>query len=127
MLLVGLRSTMTRLAWTLIWFVAIGLTIAHAQTCCDSEQQSFGFQDAQQGLIPMPNGGALLMPITPNAYGLGLNSDATGRAFIWRPEGSHSTFSDPTLQVKPNAYGLGIGMDQYGRPVRACPLGWSPC
>lgn len=71
----------------------------------------------------------LLSPYTPNAYGPGLNMDATGRPFMWQPQGGGTGFHDPTLQVKPDAYGLGVGMDQYGRPVRpACPPGWvGPC
>jgi len=71
----------------------------------------------------------LLSPYTQNAYGPGLNMDATGRPFIWQPQWGGTGFPDPTLQVKPDAYGLGVGMDQYGRPVRpACPPGWAgPC
>lgn len=71
----------------------------------------------------------LLSPYKPNAYGPGLNMDATGRPFMWQPQWGGTGFPDPTLQVKPNAYGLGVGMDQYGRPVRpACPPGWvGPC
>jgi len=71
----------------------------------------------------------LLSPYTPNAYGPGMNMDATGRPFMWQPQWGGTGFPDPTLQVKPDAYGLGIGMDQYGRPVRpTCPPGWAgPC
>jgi len=122
---------MTR--WFLVFLIVLAIsTVTHAQVCCDSgqQQQSFGFQQNQQsGLIPTPNGGALFTPITPNAYGPGLNSDATGRPFVWTLQGSHSAVPDPTLRVKPNAYGPGVGMDQYGRPVRpACPHGWAgPC
>lgn len=126
---------MTR--WLSILLVILATsTVTHAQVCCDNmnsgqqQQQSFGFQQSQQpGLIPMPNGGALFGPITPNAYGPGLNMDATGRPFRWQPEGGGTGFPDPTLQVNPNAYGPGIGMDQYGRPVSpACPPGWAgPC
>lgn len=109
-------------------------TVTHAQVCCDkmdSDQYRHPFeiqQSQQPGLIPTPNGGALFEPITPNAYGPGLNSDATGRPFIWT-QGSRSTIPDPTLQVTPNGYGLGIGMDQYGRPIQpACQPGWAgPC
>ncbi len=70
-------------------------------------------------------GGPFLGPYTPNAYGPGMNADATGRPFVWQPD-----FGGPELgQVKPNAYGPGIGMDATGRPVRpACPPGWAgPC
>jgi hypothetical protein len=93
-----------------------------SQTQSDQQQYSV-FQQPQQ-LIPTPGGRALLGPITPNAYGPGLNSDATGRPFIWKPQFGGSGYPDPTLRVQPNAYGPGIGMDQYGRPVRpACPPG----
>jgi hypothetical protein len=60
-----------------------------------------------------------LGPYRPNAYGPGINSDATGRPFVWQPDQGPR---DPSGQVRPDAYGPGIGMDQYGRPVRAaCP------
>jgi hypothetical protein len=62
---------------------------------------------------------------TPNAYGPGINSDATGRPFIWQPD-----FGGPALgPIRPNVYGPGIGSDATGRPVRpACPPGWvGPC
>jgi hypothetical protein len=70
-----------------------------------------------------------LSPYQPNAYGPGINSDATGRPFTWQPQGPGPQSFDPFLKVKPDAYGLGVGMDQYGRPVRpACPPGWlGPC
>jgi hypothetical protein len=79
----------------------------------------------QAGLL----GRGFLGPYTPNAYGPGMNADATGRPFIWQPQRGGTGFPDPTLQVKPDAYGQGVGMDQYGRPVRpACPPGWAgPC
>ena len=89
-----------------------------------SDQQQYSVFQQPQQLIPTPGGRALLGPITPNAYGPGLNSDATGRPFIWTPQFGGSGYPDPTLRVQPNAYGPGIGMDQYGRPVRpACPPG----
>ena len=70
----------------------------------------------------------LLPPISPNAYGPSINSDGTGRPFIWRPQGEKEPLFDPHLQVKPDAYGPGIGMDQYGRRVYpACPPGMTPC
>ena len=73
-------------------------------------------------------GGGFLGPYSPNAYGPGMNADATGRPFIWKPDPGFGP-PDPFSQVQPNAYGLGVGMDQYGRPVRpACPPGWTgPC
>jgi hypothetical protein len=77
----------------------------------------------QKGPALLGNG--YLGPYTPNAYGPGINSDATGRPFIWQPD-----FGGPALgPIKPNVYGPGIGMDGTGRPVRpACPPGWvGPC
>jgi hypothetical protein len=81
------------------------------------------------GLLGGAVGPVFLGPYKPNAYGPGINSDATGRPFIWEPQGSGPKFFDPFLKVKPDVYGPGIGMDQYGRPVRpACPPGWAgPC
>lgn len=68
-----------------------------------------------------------LEPIRPDGYGGGINSDATGRPFIWQPQGQPA-IPDPTLRVTPNAYGLGVHSDQYGRPVMpVCPWGLSPC
>lgn len=70
-------------------------------------------------------GKGFLGPYTPNAYGPGMNADATGRPFIWRPD-----FGGPALgSITPNAYGPGVSMDATGRPVRpACPPGWAgPC
>lgn len=70
-------------------------------------------------------GQGFLGPYTPNAYGPGMNMDATGRPFIWRPD-----FGGPALgPIQPNVYGPGVGMDATGRPVRpACPPGWAgPC
>lgn len=70
-------------------------------------------------------GRGFLGPYTPNAYGPGMNADATGRPFIWQPN-----FGGPALgPITPNAYGPGVGMDATGRPVRpACPPGWAgPC
>jgi hypothetical protein len=60
-----------------------------------------------------------LGPYRPNAYGPGINSDATGRPFVWQ---SDQGPVEPFAKVRPDAFGPGIGMDQYGRPVRAaCP------
>ncbi len=65
--------------------------------------------------------GSFLGPYRPNAYGPGINSDATGRPFIWQPSPGQGP-PDPFATVRPNAYGPGIGMDQFGRPVQpACP------
>jgi hypothetical protein len=66
-----------------------------------------------------------LGPYRQNVYGLGINSDATGRPFVWKPDQGPA---DPLAQVRPDAYGPGIGMDQYGRPVRpACPQSQQSC
>jgi hypothetical protein len=60
-----------------------------------------------------------LGPYRPNAYGPGINSDATGRPFVWQTDQGPT---EPFAKVRPDALGPGIGMDQYGRPVRAaCP------
>ena len=60
----------------------------------------------------------LLGPAVPNAYGPGINSDATGRPFEYVVPGQPQ---DPFLQVQPGTLGPGInlrnGTDQYGRPV----------
>ncbi|OQW62747.1 MAG: hypothetical protein BVN29_18490 [Nitrospira sp. ST-bin5] len=88
------------------------------------------YADNDYGRMPSNMFGGLLGngfmgPYTPNAYGPGMNSDATGRPFIWKPD-----FGGPALgPINPNAYGPGIGMDGTGRPVRpACPPGWAgPC
>ena len=90
----------------------------HVRTYPSTEETDYGI--LQRGYLG---------PVTPNAYGPGTNSDATGRPFIWQPQGPGPKTFDPFLNVKPNAYGPGVGMDQYGRPVQpACPPGWAgPC
>ena len=86
-----------------------------------------GRQDIGNGLVPGP-GTTYLGPITPNAYGPGINADATGRPFQWRPEGAQQSGPDPTLRVAPNAYGMGVHADQYGRIIQpVCPSGQSVC
>jgi hypothetical protein len=47
-----------------------------------------------------------------DAYGPGVNMDATGRAYHDRP--SNAWIFEP---VQPNAYGPGVGSDTLGRPV----------
>jgi hypothetical protein len=74
------------------------------------------------GLLTSPRGETFLNPNTPNAYGQGINSGATGKPFTYLPDFGGSGYPDPTLDVTPNAYGPGVGMDQYGRPVR--PRSW---
>lgn len=71
-----------------------------------------------QMLMQSPDGQIFLGPITPNAYGPDINSDATGKPFTNQPDYGFGG----QLKVKPNAYGPGVGMDQYGRPVR--PRSW---
>lgn len=68
---------------------------------------------ADDGLL----GAGLLGPARRDAYGPGLNSDATGRPFEWRTRDGETVRGG----VRPNAYGLGVGMDAYGRPVYAEP------
>ena len=84
------------------------------------------FVSAQSGTAGQQPGlldGRFLGPYKPNAYGPGVNMDATGRPFSWRPQWGGG---GPALRVRPDAYGPGIGMDQFGRPVRrACPPGWA--
>jgi hypothetical protein len=87
-------------------------------------------EDGSQVFVGRTLAGQMLLgPMQPNAYGLGVHSDATGRPFQWVPQAAGPTFHDPFLNVQPNAYGLGTGMDQYGRPVRpGCAPGWAgPC
>jgi hypothetical protein len=72
----------------LLWFavgvlvgVAIGLTLfelvnAGPYDPCD--------QSMTQPYQPQPFGG-VQGPVTPNAYGPGLHSDATGKPFVLRP------------------------------------------
>lgn len=62
---------------------------------------------------------SLLKPYKQNAYGPGVNSDATGRPFNWQTQDGQNL--PPNTRVKPDAYGPGIGMDEYGRPVQARP------
>jgi hypothetical protein len=66
-----------------------------------------------------------LGPYRPNAYGPGINSDATGRPFVWQTDQGPI---EPFAKVRPDVFGPGIGMDQYGRPVRAaCPPSQPTC
>jgi len=74
-------------------------------------------QDASEvaGSLTSP----FLGPYRSNVYGPGINSDATGRPFVWQPD---QGTADPLAKVRPDVFGPGIGMDQYGRPVHAaCP------
>jgi hypothetical protein len=100
-----------------------------AQGLMDQEsglhQQTTGRQ--RDSALLLAPGTTYLGPITPNAYGPGVNADAAGRPFQWQPEGM-SQAPDPVLRVTPNAYGLGAHADQYGRTVQpVCPFGRSKC
>lgn len=61
-----------------------------------------------------------LGPYQSNTYGPGINSDATGRPFMWQPSPGNGP-ADPLSHVRPDVFGPGIGMDQYGRPVHPEP------
>ncbi len=82
-----------------------------------------GLRSGSQDGLRLGPGKTYLEPIRPNAYGPGINADATGRPFQWQPGGQPQTGPDPTLRVTPNQYGLGVHADQYGRivqPVYPC-------
>lgn len=55
--------------------------------------------------------------VTPNGYGLGVNTDTYGRPHTYRTQ--DGTAVDPIFQggVKRDGYGAGVHMDQFGRPV----------
>ncbi|MCX6357432.1 MAG: hypothetical protein NT045_06105 [Candidatus Aureabacteria bacterium] len=92
------------------WCLACLLLIPAFASAQDDNTYSFGLSN--DGLLP---------PARHNAYGPGIESDATGRPFFWAPKNdgaeSRSAVPDGTLKVKPDAYGLGVGSDQYGRPM----------
>lgn len=77
-----------------------------------------GNQSMYQNPLQRPN---VMGPITPNTYGPGINSDATGRPFTWQPQQGHQVQPNQFQQVQPNVYGPGIGMNQYGQPVTPQP------
>jgi hypothetical protein len=90
-----------------------------------AEESDTSFGAKESGTSSGFLGRGFLGPYSPNTYGPGINSDATGRPFIWQPD-----FGGPALgPIRPNVYGPGIGSDATGRPVRpACPPGWvGPC
>ena len=64
-----------------------------------------------------PSNPPLYEPFQKDAYGPGVNSDATGRPFHWAPQGQDSSRPDPTIQPRVNEYGLGRSADQYGRSI----------
>jgi hypothetical protein len=57
-----------------------------------------------------------LRPYRSDAYGPGVNSDATGRPFRWETRDGEAV--PPGVKVKPDGYGPGIGQDEFGRPVK---------
>jgi hypothetical protein len=101
----------------------VELRLAEARARAEEQQRlAYSRRMNQYGLNMSGGlvGGGFLGPFTPNAYGPGMNADATGRPFIWQPD-----FGGPAMgPITPNAYGPGIGMDATGRPVQpACPPG----
>jgi hypothetical protein len=49
------------------------------------------------------------VPHQSNTYGPGINSDATGRPFVWQSEPGQGP-ADPLARVRPDAYGPGRNM-----------------
>jgi len=96
-----------------IFFLACSVIIYSLQIAVllagDSE---YGFAISSDGFLP---------PARHEAYGPGLDADASGRPFFWAPktEGPNAppALPDATLRIRPDAYGPGLGADQYGRPV----------
>lgn len=62
----------------------------------------------------------IMRPSKQDAYGPGINSDATGKPFTWQTNDGQTVPAGG--QVKPDGYGLGVGQDQFGRPVK--PKTW---
>ena len=85
-----------------------------------SSRPQAGFSNMGPSFSGGTLGSGFMGPYRPNAYGPGINSDSTGRAFIWKPDSG-----GPALgPIHPNAYRPGIGSDGTGRAVRPCQ--W-PC
>ena len=63
-----------------------------------------------------PSQPPLFEPFQQNAYGPGINSDATGRPFYWQGR-AEQPGPDVTIQPGINRYGYGQSSDQYGRPI----------
>lgn len=98
---------------------AVCAAIAFAFACTSAvgeDGEPYDFSVSSDGLLP---------PARRDAYGPGIDADATGRPFHWKPEAPASEpipgHADPTLRIRPDAYGAGVGSDQYGRPVRRIP------
>ena len=60
----------------------------------------------------------LLPPYKKDAYGLGVWSDSTGRAFQWQTKYGKNVVGN----VKVDANDPGIGTDPFGQPVTAVPV-----
>lgn len=65
------------------------------------------------------NHDTFISPYRDDAYGPGVNSDATGRPFQWKTRNGQTP--PPGSEVEPNGYGLGVGKDQFGRPIKPEP------
>jgi hypothetical protein len=65
------------------------------------------------------NHDTFISPYDSDAYGPGINSDATGRPFRWETQDGQTL--PPGSEVEPDGYGLGVGKDQFGRPVKPEP------
>jgi hypothetical protein len=96
------------------WYLFAVLLIAAAAV--GEDEGTYTFDVSNDGLLP---------PGRKNAYGPGIDSDATGRPFSWAPKnqpaGETQNVPNPALNVVPDAYGAGVGRDQYGRPVERRP------
>jgi hypothetical protein len=102
-------AAVMKLTFSLACFVIIfPLTIAILL----AGDKEYGFAVSSDGFLP---------PARHDAYGPGIDADASGRPFFWAPktEGPSAppVSPDSTLHVRPDAYGPGMGADQYGRPV----------
>jgi hypothetical protein len=61
--------------------------------------------------------------VQPNAYGLGVNADQSGRPTTYQLQNGQQLEPIFNNGVKQNAYGPGIGQDQFGRPIYNAPYG----
>lgn len=104
-------------------------TLAAKVVAMEERRNSDPDSEASQSLTDESASSQFFTPYRLDVYGPGVNADATGRPFIWKPDTAGPGVFDPFLRVQPDMYGPGIGMDQYGRPMRpACPPGWAgPC
>lgn len=88
---------MTKLVLGLVlWLVMVIAAPAGAQGLMDQEsgrlyQRPPGGQNIMGNGFVVGPGTTYLGPIRPNAYGPGINADATGRPFQWQPEGMQPT------------------------------------